>query len=481
MTTTTTTTHFFQPIRSFLRKISYIGTHNITDDRLRRKVILSNQLSVSAAAFVFSVGLRLSFTVGAAPLPGYAFITFAYCFVLLLNKWGHHNASRLYLNILPTINLLIVSGITSDDYSVSLKFAYMSILAVPLVFFDLHEKKLLTFGILWVIAMFYLTDIVNPYIPMVTSADSSRLDNLRTMNVNAFLSFGMFVIAFLYLQRLNLKAENKIFALYQETNAQKDALAEKNKTIMESLDYARYIQKAVLSKPEVLESFCQDYFLLFKPKDVVSGDFWMFKSLDRRLVIAVADGTGHGVPGAFLSMLGISFLTEIIRKTKDATPAQVLFELRSQIKTALHQQDFSSELHDGMDMALVFFDPETNQLEYAGARRPLFLIKAQSPDQIIEYKPDRMPIGIYETETTFTNHTIAVNQGDTIYLFTDGYEDQLGGSVDSRFKSKRFKDTLLSLQSLSLSRQRSRLESIQQDWQGNNDQTDDILVVGLKI
>lgn len=477
----TTVRYFLSKFKHLLEHISHIGSQTITDDRLRRKVILSNQFSVTATCVLICIGLRLAYEIGPIVVPGYVLAALAYSAVLILNKKGYYNASRLYITMLPTINLLMVTCLTTDDTCVSTKFSFISIIAVPLVLFDLTEKRLLIFGVLWVVMMFYLTDLLNPLIPHVYANKVSDVDNYGIINRNAFMSFILISMGCIYLQRLNIHAEKKIYSLFQESNEQKLILEEKNHTITQSITYARYIQKAVLSRPEVLTGYCSDHFLLFQPKDIVSGDFWLFKTFDNKLVVSVADGTGHGVPGAFLSMLGISFLSEVVRKSQNNTPAQALVDLRSQIKLALHQQDFSSELHDGMDMALVYIDTQTGIAEFAGARRPLLLIKASNPKEIVEYKPDRMPIGIYETETAFTNHSIKLEKGDTLYLFTDGYEDQFGEVANVRYKSKTFRETLLSIQSMSMSEQRNHLETIHRKWRGGEDQTDDILVVGIKI
>ena len=466
--------------KDLLYKLSHIGTGSIDNERLRRKIILSNQLALSACLVFIFVSVFFLLFVNPKPALVYFITALSYSLVVLFNKRGNTTISRLFLTIFPASNLMVVSCYTSADVNLCFKFTQLGVIVVPLILFDIKEKFLLSFGILWIVGMFYLTDVVNPYIPLMPDINPATFQQTSYINFNAGLTILFIVISYIYLQRLNIKAEEKIYQLYQETNDQKLEIQRRNKKITDSLNYATYIQKAVLSNTDVLESHCDDHFLVFKPKDIVSGDFYMFKKLQNKLVIIVADGTGHGVPGAFMSMLGISFLTEVLRKSDLADASHTLCELRNQIKMALNQQDFSTNSRDGMDLAMLVIDTETFDAQFTGANRPLLLFKGQT-GEMIEFKGDKMPIGIYEKEIDFTNNLFKIEKGDVVYLFSDGYKDQLGGSSGKQFKTKYFRDLLGSIHSLSMTEQKRILESTHTEWRGNEAQTDDILVVGIKV
>jgi len=222
---------------------------------------------------------------------------------------------------------------------------------------------------------------------------------------------------------------------------------------------------------------------LFRPRDIVSGDFYWVSAKTEKTMVAVADCTGHGVPGAFMSILGITFLNEIAQND-NLHADTILNQLREQVIKSLKQTGKDLENKDGMDMALCIIDWENARIEYAGANIPLVLLRStsSSPDELIEVSPDRMPIGIYEhTTKPFTRHTIPVLSGDCIYLFSDGFCDQFGGSDLKKFKKKNLKKMLTEIHTLSMTEQKKRLKQILDKWRGDLPQVDDILMLGIKI
>ncbi|MGC8802524.1 MAG: response regulator [Bacteroidales bacterium] len=271
----------------------------------------------------------------------------------------------------------------------------------------------------------------------------------------------------------------------QEIEKQHAIVSAQKKKLTDSILYAKRIQNAVLPPRYVFEKIFPQHFILFKPRDIVSGDFYWISSKDNIAVIAVADCTGHGVPGAFMSMLGIAFLNEIVSKMTvnrhivTFHASEILNELRNYVIQSLHQTGRPTESKDGMDIALCIIDFENRTMQFAGAHNPAYLIR-NGQMQIIE--ADRMPIGIYKTENkSFTNREIKIEYDDQIYLFSDGYYDQIGGSKQTKMMSVNFRNYLLEISHLPMSEQQKLLEEFYESWKGENDQLDDVLVVGLKF
>ncbi|MCX7987537.1 MAG: tetratricopeptide repeat protein, partial [Bacteroidales bacterium] len=281
------------------------------------------------------------------------------------------------------------------------------------------------------------------------------------------------LIVLLVRQNEQRKRTNKALA---EKN---ELITEQKKEITDSIQYASRIQKAVLPPQEVIRNYFSDYFILYLPRDIVSGDFYFVTSYGSKIVVAAADCTGHGVPGAFMSMLGMALLQEILGKMEHFKADNILNELRQLVVRSLHQSQGSYTTRDGMDMALYILDSNTHQLSFSGANNPLIIVRDQ---EIFELKADKMPIGVYEKmDQPFTEKTFEVKMGDMLYTFSDGYQDQFGGPEGKKFMSKRFKELLLSISSLSCKDQHEKLEQAFLEWKGDGPQIDDVLVVGVRV
>lgn len=273
--------------------------------------------------------------------------------------------------------------------------------------------------------------------------------------------------------------EQKVVDRTQEISLKNELLAEKNKHITDSINYARRIQYATMRPEEQLYQIYHKAFILYLPKDIVSGDFYWYAKKGKSLIIAAADCTGHGVPGAFMSMLGIAYLNEIVGRMKKIVASEILERLRANVIGALNQSDAADTAKDGMDIALVILDTETNKLQFSGAYNPLYVLRN---NEIIEFKGDRMPIGIHSRDSeAFTNHQTQLKEGDQLYFFTDGYADQFGGPKGKKMNYKRFKNHLQSYADLPLNEQRERLLVSFESWKGDQEQLDDVLLIGLKI
>ncbi|SMO38003.1 Serine phosphatase RsbU, regulator of sigma subunit [Saccharicrinis carchari] len=282
---------------------------------------------------------------------------------------------------------------------------------------------------------------------------------------------------------------------------QKNIIEAQQYQILDSIRYAKRIQSAILPPDDLFKNSFTDHFILNRPRDIVSGDFYWSIKIESKIYVAVADCTGHGVPGAFLSILGISFLNEIVNMKHSRDASQILGQLRKALIFSLHQQGKEGEARDGLEVALCVLDMDNCTLQFAGANRPLYLVRkcdekqesnGQSNNnisvfekdeyQILKYKPDSMPIGIYyDADSPFTNIDIRIQAGDAIYLFTDGYVDQIGGPRRKTFRVKYFRELLFQIQDREMNEQKKILEQNISEWQGGLIQTDDILVIGMKI
>jgi len=278
----------------------------------------------------------------------------------------------------------------------------------------------------------------------------------------------------------------------KEVEKQRDIAYKQKQEILDSISYAQKIQEAVLPSKEFADEILNEHFIMFRPRDIVSGDFYWIKKVNNYIIAVAADCTGHGVPGAFMSMLGSSFLNEIVTRRSLDNAGQILNRLRSKVKKSLHQEGKSGEQKDGMDVALLIIDTETLELQYAGAYNPLYIIRKNTDKdkkedesladyELILLKADRQPIGIHLLEKEFTNHSFQLEKGDCLYSFSDGYVDQFGGETGGKFKTARFKELLLSVQGKSMDEQKRILEQNFIKWKRDVAQIDDVLVMGIRI
>ncbi len=256
----------------------------------------------------------------------------------------------------------------------------------------------------------------------------------------------------------------------------KEKIETAHKNITDSINYAKTIQNALLTNKTLIDGYFDEYFLLFKPKEHVSGDFYYVNKINNYIVFAVADCTGHGVPGGFLTMLGITYLHETVRREETDNPAKALNILRQRIKRTF--KDFGSENQNGLDIALCAIDTETNILQYAGAYSPLYIIRNS---ELIEYKATKNPIGFFKREISFKNNEIQLYKNDLIYLFSDGYKDQFGGKSQRSFSKRRFRELILEIQIMPMNEQKAVLEEKLKQWRGDIPQIDDITIMAVKI
>jgi serine phosphatase RsbU (regulator of sigma subunit) len=310
-----------------------------------------------------------------------------------------------------------------------------------------------------------------------------------------FVLFALLLVSFLgyYIYRgyrikkeANIKLEEKnrtISAQKDEIEkqrdlaaAQRDQIAYQKKHITDSIMYAKRIQTALIPSLELFSEKLE-HFVLYKPLAIVSGDFYWVSTNGNMQVIICADCTGHGVPGAFMSMLGVTMLNEIVNGKHILMPDQVIEHLRNGIIKSLKQVAAEESVKDGMDIEVCLIDFDNNKLYYSGANNPLYLVRN---GELIHYRGDKMPVAIHYRMTPFTLHEIELRKGDAFYIFTDGYADQFGGPKEKKFMSNQLKETIVAMEGLPMIKQGEKLDQIFEEWRGNNPQVDDVTVIGVR-
>jgi ligand-binding sensor domain-containing protein/serine phosphatase RsbU (regulator of sigma subunit) len=274
--------------------------------------------------------------------------------------------------------------------------------------------------------------------------------------------------------------EEKVAERTAEVVEKNKELDEINKDITASIRYAKRIQDAILPPDDYVRKHLPNTFVLFKPKDIVSGDFYWMEDREDSVIFAAVDCTGHGVPGAFMSIVGHNLLDRVVSEQNITQPAKILDELNKSITGTLRQKDLEDNtVRDGMDISLCTFHRKKGLLEYAGAYNPLWLVRG---NEVIEIKANKFPIGNSKAGDVkrFTNHEIQLMKGDTLYIFSDGYADQFGGPLGKKFKSSAFKQLLIAAQHLPMEEQRELLNRTMEEWRGSHEQVDDILVIGTR-
>ncbi len=291
---------------------------------------------------------------------------------------------------------------------------------------------------------------------------------------------GVMLIALLLVRsiRNKRKANQIIQAQKHEVELQRDMVEEKNREILDSIQYAKRLQEAILPPKRLVKEWLPQSFILYKPKDIVAGDFYWMETVGDVIYFAVADCTGHGVPGAMVSVVCSSALTKSLLEEGITEPAKILDRSRELVVERFERSE--DEVKDGMDISLCAMNLLTGTLQWAGANNPLWLIRRGS-EQVEEIKADKQPIGRYAIEAPFTNHIVQLNKGDALYLFSDGYSDQFGGEKGKKYKSGVLKKKLLNIQEVDMSEQRNLLNAEFERWKGDIEQVDDVCIIGVRV
>ncbi|MFH0896195.1 MAG: SpoIIE family protein phosphatase, partial [Bacteroidota bacterium] len=310
----------------------------------------------------------------------------------------------------------------------------------------------------------------------------ARQAELKRQRIFLYSALGglvlMLLLAFYMYRSYQIKKKaNKILA------AQKAEIEDKNRQIMDSIRYARKIQNAILPSDAFIDSVLEDNFVLFRPKEMVSGDFYWVEKKDNKILFASVDCTGHGVPGALMSIVGHNILSQAINEKKLTDAGSILNHLSSELISTLGYSgsgDDDVDIRDSMDLALCSLNRDKMVMQFVGVHNPMYIIRN---NEVLQFKPHSHPIGAAFTEDfkEYIHEEVPIEIGDLVYLFSDGYVDQVGGPERKKFLSKRFRQTLLEIHHLTMAEQKQKLSEIFENWKGKGEQYDDVLVVGVRI
>ena len=300
------------------------------------------------------------------------------------------------------------------------------------------------------------------------------------------LALGSGVLAFVRYRELKLKKANrileeKVLERTEELRKEKEVVERQNQNIKDSIDYAQRIQEAVFVPQATIAKLLPDFFILFKPKDIVSGDFYWVNQYKGKIIFALGDCTGHGVPGAFMSIIGYNLLNNAVLTKGIHVPSLILDELSREISNTLSANDEGQKVKDGMDIAICAYDPSTGELQFAGAHNSMYHVRKGLLNEI---KSDKQPVGktaMHDSSFKFTNHSLLIEKGDAVFLFTDGYADSIGGPKRTKFYYPPFRKVIAEGTALSSKEQKEQLETILKDWLGEREQVDDIAILGVRF
>jgi serine phosphatase RsbU (regulator of sigma subunit) len=319
------------------------------------------------------------------------------------------------------------------------------------------------------------------FVSVFTSASPSASNTPYIYFLYAVLAIALVYLLVASQARILLKTRRLLKEkelAFTEITRQREELEIKNKSITDSLIYAQRIQEALLPSPSYFKKHFNESFILFSPKDIVSGDFYWVGEKGDKVFIVAADCTGHGVPGALMSMIGLEILEKIINQDNICKPSIILELLSRGIEKAFsREKNDGTIIRDGMDIGLCVVDKKENKLEYSGAFFPLYIIRN---DKLIEIKGDKFTIGNVTSDLKFINNEFILMDNDIVYLFSDGYMDQFGGSDNKKFMYRRFRYLLLSIHKFEMNDQKTILEENMKTWMAGNEQVDDMLVIGFK-
>ncbi|MGE0568554.1 MAG: PP2C family protein-serine/threonine phosphatase, partial [Bacteroidia bacterium] len=334
--------------------------------------------------------------------------------------------------------------------------------------------------IYWAQVSPYILGNINFYVGVVAPEDEIIGSIIKTKKI---LLLGILLISIVsvyigYAYRQKIKTNKQLNEKNNIIENQKKEVDEKNREIIDSINYAKRIQNALLPSISNFDKNFNEYFVLYMPKDIVAGDFYWFQEHDRKVYLAVADCTGHGVPGAMVSVICINALNRVLKEFEITETGKLLDKTKELIIHEFEKSD--STVQDGMDIALVSIDFAKNEIQYSGANNSLWLIKS-GEDRITEIKADKQPIGKYISETSFGTKKITMNKGDVYYLFSDGYADQFGGPKGKKFKYKQLNELLVKLSTKRMDKQQHELKQAFDFWRGALEQVDDVTLIGIRI
>lgn len=451
-------------MKQFWEKAIRFGSEKAKDKEELRQLILLNRV-ILLGTLTISTFVPLAFYLD---LPVIALnvilgISFALFTFAIIGK-GTIRQARIYFFIVSLTFVMYIHILSGNESGTHIAFVLMGTL--HLVLFRSTR---------WSWHLFILSILLMASTSLYVGYFGAPLDYV-TEDIKKF-SYYMNVLSAMFLVFSVVFYFKKGAIEFEATIVNKnEEISQKNKDITDSIQYAKRIQNSILPSESVVKAAFNDSFILYKPKDIVAGDFYWVEQGGEKAYFAVADCTGHGVPGALVSLICSNSMLKVIKEYGTSKPSEILDKTADLLEE--HFSKTEEDVKDGMDVAFCVYDLKKKSLEYAGANRPLYLMRNGN---LIEFKPDKQPIGKQEGRKPFTNHTIQLEPGDCIYLFTDGYSDQFGGTEGKKFKYSRFKELLHSTHSLEMDEQKKRFDSVIEEWKGSLEQVDDICVMGVRV
>ena len=463
----------YKLISDFWNKISFIGLRDYTfSDALEqfREIVLMNRLLV-ITVFIMLIYIPIEIIFNSFELVLYILLgLFVFAITLFFNHKKWFIFSKFYfffaciISILPMM-YVVPSGSGNE-------FLLMPIAIIPALLFK--DKWLGLFLFIFVVILFFVVINTRELVDPIVDVTEQQIQFFR--NIYLATSFSLVFIVAFYFRKIvnNLEKNNK---------RKNEELKISNKEITDSINYAKRIQRAILPSDQLITTNFPKSFVLYKPKAIVAGDFyWMHvlhKHIDNEVVLlAAADCTGHGVPGALVSVVCNNALNQTVKEHGIMQPSLILDRTKELVIETF--ENTKEMVKDGMDIALVSYNKKTLELEYAGANNPLWIIRKNSTEVEV-FKADKQPIGFCDNIKPYKNHTIQLGKGDSFYIFSDGYADQFGGEKGKKLKYKPFKELLLAINNLEMQQQCSTLNTYFKAWKGDLEQVDDVCVIGVRV
>ncbi|MES2762835.1 MAG: SpoIIE family protein phosphatase [Bacteroidota bacterium] len=451
-----------------IKKILNIGLIDLNSDSLNRKIRVSNLISfITIITMIGYIPAAIIFQMTGIIVLNILFLISSFLGFYLHSK--HQYNAAIYITCGFGL-IYFIFGTVFYGLQSNLHFFMLIMCLLGIALFE-STLALRIFISAAVFAFFAMLVGLKGKDGILTFTDEMRKAQDVISVVNLFILFIVTILFFTFFRRENLLFQKAILK-------QKDIIEEKQKEILDSIAYAKRIQFSLLASENLLKNNLPEYFVLFKPKDVVSGDFYWATPTPDGFIYITADCTGHGVPGAFMSLLNISKLNQVINENKITRPDLILNNVRAEIIQVLNAEG-SEESKDGMDAVLCKLDLVNMKLQYAAANNSFYIIRDK---QLLTCKADKMPVGKgHDDSISFTFNEVELKKGDAVYTFTDGYADQFGGQKGKKFRYKQLEDILVSICHLPAKEQLAVLEQKFEDWKGDLDQVDDVLVMGIKV
>lgn len=450
-------------INIFWNKISRIGLREGEDVMQFREVILLNRILVlMLLVLCFYLPLEILLN-GLALIPFVLIIMFLSALSMVFHHFRFFKTARYFLfivGILFVASMGIAVGRAVGNY-----VTLIPIVLLAVILFKTNLERLIAFVFIVGLYLFqhYLFGIIEPI--LIIDPENKEIFSVIFFVLALILTF----IAGFYLMRTNREYETIIIQ-------QKEKMEVKNKEITDSINYAKRIQAAILPTDSILKKHLPDSFVVYKPKDIVAGDFYWLEKKEELIIFAAADCTGHGVPGAMVSVICNNALNRCVREFNLSNPGKILDKTREIVIAEFEKSD--DEVKDGMDISLCCYHPETMELSWAGANNPLWIVNEKG---LLELKADKQPIGKYTDSKPFTTHHIQLKKNDLVYIFTDGYQDQFGGAKGKKFKAANMKEMFLKNKEKSIQEQQMIVDDTFEKWKGSLEQIDDVCVIGIRV